>query len=147
MTAPNRRLVREAIGAGVVSATATLTPVPVVYDYLKTGFEGESPIVRVWSESAQRPESRTQNINNAIRITIQVWVLVDENATDAEQAASEDMLDNIEVAIANWVIDNTQTTAWNQLHYERPSLIQSTLIGPYTYLVEQISLLALVGGA
>lgn len=137
MTLPNRKAIREAIGAGIASATSALAPAPTVYDYMKTGFDGESPIVRIWSESSLRPDTRSHGINTSFGITVQTWVLVDENGTDAQQAESEDILDAIEYAIADWIEQNIQTDDWNQIRFDRPSLIQTTLVGPYTYIVEQ----------
>lgn len=136
----SRRTVREAVAAGVATATASLDPAPVVYDYFRTGFDGESPVVRVWSNAAQRPDSAVQRISSTFSLTVQVWVLIDENGTAAQQAESEDILDAIETAIATWVMANTQTANWNGLRYERPSMIQTLQINAFIYAVESIAL-------
>lgn len=143
MTVPSRRTIREAVGAGLTTALSSLDPAPVVYDYMRTGFDGQSPIVRVWSDSSNRPDTRTQGINTEFRVSVQVWVLIDENGTAAEQAASEDTLDAIEYAIADWLESNTQTDDWNEIRYDRQSFIQTALVGTYTYIIENIYLLVL----
>ena len=145
MSLQSRKTIREQVAAGLTTALSSVTPAPDVYDYMRTGFEGRSPIVRVWSESSDRPESVAQMINTRFVIDVQVWVLVDENGTVAEQAASEDTLDAIEYVIAEWVEANQQNAYWNQVKFSRPSFIQTTLVGSYTYIVETLALEVLAG--
>lgn len=134
----NRATIRKAIADGLRTQTASLSPAPQVYAYMKSGFDGLSPIVRVWAESSLRPESREQGDSSAFLITVQTWVLVDVDGGTVDQESAEDSLDAIELEIATWLEANRQTDLWHSLRYERNSDIQTFKLNAYTYVREQI---------
>lgn len=140
MTLPSRAPIRRAIAEGLETATAGVSTPPAVYPYMRTGFDGESPLVRVWTDSAGRPDSLEQGLNSQFLVTVQVWVMVDERAPATVQEESEDLLDEIEREIATWIEANVSSDLWHSLRYDRNSYIQSAQIGPFAYLIEEIVL-------
>lgn len=138
----SRRVVREAIAAGLA---ANVPSAQAVYGYAKADFAGQSPIVRVMSTSVQRPQLAQQGIRSMMMFTVDVWVLLSNEAGWSEQDA-ENTLDAVEHEIVNWVTANQNNGTWTSLLYDRQTDIQPVVVAGEPWLVEEITLRAEVYG-
>lgn len=141
-TPVNRKLIREAIGAGLA---ANLPSAQAVYNHSKADFGGLSPVVRISSESSERPGLTRQGIRSIFRYTIEVWVLLTDRDGWTEQDA-EDTLDTLETEIITWITQNHNTELWSALVYDGQSTIIAAIDGGDTWLIERIPIRAEVYG-
>jgi hypothetical protein len=142
MSAISRKVVREAIGAGLA---ANLPSAQAVYSYAKANFNGQSPVVRINSESSERPGLTQQGIRSFFRFTIEIWVLLSDRDGWTEQDA-EDALDTLEHEIITWMTQNHNTSLWTTLTYDGQSSIIVAIDGGDTWLIERIPIRAEVYG-
>lgn len=138
----SRKVVREAIGAGLA---AGVTSAQAVYSYAKADFSGQSPVVRVMGSSIERPQLSQQGIRSMMWFTVDVWVLLTDEAGWSEQDA-EDTIDAIEHEIVTWVTANQNNGTWTSLLYDRPTDIQPVVVAGEAWLIEEITLRAEVYG-
>lgn len=138
----NRKTVREAIGAGLA---ASLTSAQAVYSHAKADFGGQSPVVRISSESSERPGLTRQGIRSIFRYTVEVWVLLTDRDGWTEQDA-EDTLDTLEKEIISWMVNNHNTDMWTSLTYDGQSTVIAAIDGGDTWLIERIPIRAEVYG-
>lgn len=138
----SRRVVREAIGAGLA---ANVPSAQAVYSYAKADFAGQSPVVRVMGASIERPQLTQQGIRSMMWFTVDVWVLLSDEAGWSEKNA-EDTIDAIEHEIATWVTGNQNNGTWTSLLYDRQTDIQPVVVAGETWLIEEITLRAEVYG-
>lgn len=138
----NRKTVREAIGAGLASS---LTSAQAVYNHAKADFGGQSPVVRINSESSERPGLTRQGIRSVFRYTVEVWVLLTDRDGWTEQDA-EDTLDTLEKEIITWMTSNHNTDTWTSLTYDGQSTVIAAIDGGDTWLIERIPIRAEVYG-
>lgn len=138
----SRKVVREAIGAGLA---ANLPSAQAVYAHAKADFGGQSPVVRISSESSERPGLTRQGIRSIFRYTVEVWVLLTDREGWTEQDA-EDTLDTLEKEIISWMVGNHNTETWTSLTYDGQSTIIAAIDGGDTWLIERIPIRAEVYG-
>lgn len=138
----SRKTVREAIGAGLA---ANLPSAQAVYNHAKADFGGQSPVVRISSESSERPGLTRQGIRSVFRYTVEVWVLLTDRDGWTEQDA-EDTLDTVEAEIISWMVGNHNTDTWTSLTYDGQSSVVVAIDGGDTWLIERIPIRAEVHG-
>lgn len=138
----SRKVVRDAITAGLA---ANVPSAQAVYGYAKADFSGQSPVVRVMSTNVLRPQLAQQGIRSMMRFTVDVWVLMGDEAGWTESNA-EDTLDAIEHEIVTWVTGNQNNGLWTSLLYDRETDIQPVVVAGEPWLVEEITLRAEVYG-
>lgn len=138
----SRRTIRETIGAGLATA---MTSAKAVYNHSKADFDGESPVVRISSESSERPGRTQQGVRSIFRYTIETWVLLSDRAGWTEQDA-EDTLDALEHELINWIVDNHNTSNWSMLTYDGASTIFVGVDGGDSWLIERIPIRVEVHG-
>lgn len=121
-----------------------------VYGYMKTAFEGKSPIVRILNGGSTRPRRAgyiPQPLGSKFRYVVQHFVLYREQGTSDEQAAAEDKLDAMEAILAQYVADNDQLPGtWKTLEfidYSDPVLVK---INAFQYLLEGFQIEVTVDG-
>lgn len=138
----NRKVVREAIGAGLA---ANLPSAQAVYNHARADFGGQSPVVRISSESSERPGLTQQGIRSVFRYMIEIWVLLTDRDGWTERDA-EDTLDTVELEIISWMIQNHNTDLWSSLTYDGQSTVVVAIDGGDTWLIERIPIRAEVHG-
>lgn len=137
-----RKAVRKAIAAGLA---ANMPTAQVVYDYQKSDFDQQSPVVRVFSAGSNRPSMTARGNRSRFTFSIELWVLY-ANSGSWNEADAEDALDDLEQELVQWVSDNQVGDLWTALKFERPSLLGNVIVGGAPYLVEDITLVAEVYG-
>lgn len=111
----SRETVRDAAATSLATAlVGTGKPCQAVYGYNVGDFAGLSPVVVVMSG----PTERVKNFSDQ---TYDAWVhlyfqsFVKRSMPDEDDA--EDRLDLIEKTIADWMMDNSSTSAWDDSEY------------------------------
>lgn len=142
MASTNRETVRDALAA-LLSAglTGAGNPVQAVYGYLKSDFEGQSPVVLVQTGSIQRgTPTVTDDWDNLIRLNVLVWVMDADADSSWTDANVDDKCDEIEADIADIILANrTGNANWNEINYaDEPTNIIRVTIGSTPYVVEAI---------
>lgn len=132
MTIKTRQQVREKIGALI---NTDFTTIEIVYDYLKTDFQGQSPVITIGSEGAH-PEAQDFTQNMAI-YTISVNIFV----TRVEEEAAEDQLDAVMQEVFTFC-ENYRTLDgwWDDLTWPELSQIAPANIGGEAYWMESLVL-------
>lgn len=138
----SRKLIRETIAAGLA---VNLPSAQAVYNHSKADFGGLSPVVRISSESSERPGLTRQGIRSIFRFTIEVWVLLTDRDGWTEKDA-EDTLDTLETEIITWITQNHNTALWSTLVYDGQTTIIVAIDGGDTWLIERIPIRAEVYG-
>lgn len=151
-TPVNRKDVRDAI----VSSLALEVPSAVaVYGYLKSGFEGDSPIVRVMSAGSERQEvGEAVGYESKFFFDLQIMVLLYEEGSDADAVAelAADVLDQVEFEVFTWFAnhqmqqDGDGSLSWTVAKWETRSAVAPYSVGTHFYLVETIPIIVEVSG-
>lgn len=147
----NRKDIRKEIAA---SLQAAMTIPLNVFGYLKTGFEGDSPIVRIMAAGSQRQEvGEAQGYESQFFFDVQILVLAYEQGAndDAISEAAADTLDDIELELFTWFGDNQQvqhegSVRWTVAKWEMKSNIALYPVGTHFYLIETIPIIVEVAG-
>ena len=147
MTTANRETVRKAIAAGLASAMPAAKG--NVFDYMRSGFAGASPVVRVLSGGSVRPRDRHHGKPSSFYFTVQMWVLYFERGTPEQQAAAEDTLDALEQELTAWLGDLSVRNSpglWRDLGWFGPSQVAVRQVQGHTYIVEDVQIEVSVDG-
>jgi hypothetical protein len=154
MSVANRRLWRAAIASDINTALSTLTAPPVVYAGQVADFAGQSPVVIVSSAGSDRPNDTYATQGTVLFINLDVFVLYADSENGWDEMDAEDALDDIEAAVAEWVLANGTRTpsasvGWTSLDYaaRTGADIGPESIGGQEYRREQISLRVSIQGA
>lgn len=136
--ARSRKGVREEIGTGLTTALAALAQ--DVYDHQARVIGTASPVVRVYSVGSFRPQRTGRGLRSVFRFVIQVWVLYGDEETETyTEEEAEDLLDDIEKGVIDWMDDNQNNQIWTGIQYLAPgSEVRNVRIGSEVYLVEDI---------
>lgn len=141
MASTSRKTVRDALSA-LLSAglTGSGNPAQAVYGYLKSDFEGQSPVVLVQSGPIQRSTPTVTDVwDNLIRLNVLVWVMDADAASGWTDEDVDNKADEVEAAIADIIIANEKTDNWNNITYaDVPTNIVRVTIGSTPYVVEEI---------
>lgn len=141
MASTNRETIRDAL-ATLLSAglTGAGNPVQAVYGYLKSDFEGQSPVVIVQSGPIRRgTPTVTDDWDNLIRLNVLVWVMDADTASSWTDQNVDDKADEIEAAIADIILANRKGANWAEMNYaDEPTNIVRVTIGSTPYVVEEI---------
>ena len=151
LTPVNRRFIREEIQTEL---SAALTDALGVYGYLKSGLDGDSPIVRVLAAGSKRNEvGDGSGYESQFYFDLQILVILYQDGADADVMASAaaDTLDDLEFAAFQWFADNQQiphegSTIWTLASWDNRSTIQPVAVGSSFYLVETIPIAVEVMG-
>lgn len=149
-TLPDRKAVREYIAAQLSTA---LTAAQSVYDYQPgaTTMDGKSPVVTVSSAGTeQRFDSDSYNPATMV-FSIAILVKHSDPGGAYGPATSEDVLDNLEQDVRQWIRNNAGTTSsggtklWDNLRPAGPSVADYVNILGVWYRRETIQVAAYVG--
>ena len=103
-----------------------------VYPYMRTGWHGKSPVVRILNGGSTRPRlagNAPQVYGTMVRYVVQHFVLFHEQGSVDEQAAAENQLDALEAILAQWITDNYQVPGYWK------SIVQVDLSEPLPVMV------------
>lgn len=143
MASTNRETIRDALAtllsAGLAGAGK---PVQAVYGYLKSDFEGQTPVVIVQSGPIRRgTPTVTDDWDNLMRFNVLVWVMDADTDSGWTDQNVDDKADEVEAAIADIVLANRRNAAWAEMSYaNEPTNIVRVTVGSTPYVVEQIPL-------
>ncbi len=152
LTPINRKDLRNDI---VNSLKLAIPSAQAVYGYLKSGFEGDSPIVRVMSAGSLRQEvGEATGYESEFFFDLQIMVLLYEEGSDADVVAelATDTLDQVEFEVFQWFSDHQQvqdddgSTKWKVAKWESRSAVAPYSVGTHFYLVETIPIIVEVAG-
>ena len=149
MTVASRDPVRKAIASGLAATGVMPTAKGNIYAYMKSGFAGVSPVVRVLSAGSLRPRDRQHGKPSTFYYTVQLWVLYFERGDGAQQAAAEDTLDALEAELVAWLGDLTVRSkpgTWRDLGWLQSSRVDVRQVAGHTYIVEDILIEVSVAG-
>lgn len=118
--------------------------VQAVYDHKVGDLAGQSPVVVVLSLGSERERETYRGWLARFYFSVQVWVLYASGGWT--EADAEDRLDEIEMAIAEYVnLNQREIGFWEALSFEgRSEALEVTPLGGEPYLVERFTLSALV---
>lgn len=145
----NRGLIRKALAAGLAAALPGASPLLTslsVYDYMRSGFEGKSPVLRVVTAGSLRPEAYANGIRSQFYYSVQFFVIYYQDGDPSVQAQAEDILDELEIQAFTWIADNQQTDLWTELRFDQRSRSTVVKLGPHQYIMEDIPVVARVYG-
>ena len=147
---------RKGLRNDIVQSLALSVPsAQAVYGYLKSGFEGDSPVVRMMSAGSQRQEvGEAQGYESQLFFDLQILVLLYEEGADADAVAelASDQLDQVEFEIFQWFSDHQQVQdddgmpKWVVAKWENRSTVVPYAVGTHFYLVETIPIIVEVAG-
>lgn len=145
----NRDAVREKIAQGYGDYLAVEMPGAQVYGYMKSGFGGNSPVVRVVSDGSLRPEFPAQGVRSQFYYVVQHYVIYYQQGAPEVQAEAEDLLDQLEYHLYSWMVTNQQIPGfWTEIKFAERS--RSSVVpvdsGAYYYILELIPLAVRVAG-
>lgn len=149
MTVASRATVRAAIASGLAATGVMPTAKGNIYDFMKSGFAGVSPVVRVLSAGSVRPRDRQHGVPSRFYYTVQLWVLYFERGDAAQQEAAEDTLDALEAELTAWLGDLTVRSkpgTWRDLGWYDASRIDVRQVAGHSYIVEDIPIEVMVDG-
>jgi hypothetical protein len=148
MTVGTRKTVRDRLETELTTAYGST--VYAVFPYMRTGFEGKSPVVRVLNGGSLRPRvagNIGQALGSKFRYLVQHFVLYNEADNPNEQEEAEDSLDALESILAQFVSDKDQIPGvWKSISpydYSEPTLVK---IGGFHYLLEVFGLEITIDG-
>lgn len=120
-----RSNVRKEIALGLAAKlVGTGLPCQAVYGYRVFDFQGLSPVVVIAPSGVNRVQNAMGSTNRHVTMFFDLFVFarVSDTGVGVDEEDSEDQMDTIEKAIADWVQDNVQhlspTTSggwWNTL--------------------------------
>ena len=119
------------------------TAIQTIYTYAAEDLQGESPVLRIMSASAERPPLTFKGTRTKFGIFLQTLVLFKDEENDWTPANAEDTIDLVEAQIAQ-VIYNPAT--WNQtdilsITSGAPSTVRRDVVQGETYLQELIPII------
>ena len=131
MSITTRKGAREALGALLGSEmTGAGNPVQAVYDYLKSTFDGQSPVVCVGSEGVEAVPMTFQGSRPSYFFSILTFV------TRAGEEVAEDALDEVAQALYEVVEANRKTDDWKFIAYDGRSRVEAATVGGDPYWME-----------
>ena len=148
MTVASRKTVRDALSTAL--ETAYGSAIAAIYPYMKTAFEGTSPVVRILNDGSNRPMRAghiPQPLGSKFRYIVQHFVLFKEQGESDEQAAAEDKVDELESTLSQFIADNNQVPgSWKMIQQVDFSDTVLVKIGGYQYILEVFSIEVTVDG-
>jgi hypothetical protein len=114
-----------------------------IYAYMRSGFAGASPVVRVLSGGSARPRDAHHGKPSVFYFTVQVWVIYFERGTPAQQAEAEDTLDALERELTAWMGDLSVRSSpglWRDLGWVGASQVAVRPVQGHLYLVEDVQI-------
>lgn len=137
----SRETARDALAALLDTALVGAgLPAQAVYGYQIGDFEGQSPVVVVSSGPSERIVAGMAGCwFTTHTLFVHVFVLYSDEGSWGEDDA-EDALDTIEASIADVVLANQRTAAWDNLRYGEPTLPGAVEIAGVEYRTEAITL-------
>ena len=144
-TPVNRKAIRQAI-ADALGAPGVMPSALDIYPYMKAGFDGASPVVRVVNAGSNRPESTARGHRSQFFFSVQFFVIYYEEGTPAAQAAAEDTLDDLEHELISWMDGNHNTERWTTLKWADRSRTQVVREGGHQYILEDVPIVVDVVG-
>ena len=149
MTVASRATVRAAIASGLAATGVMPTAKGNIYDYMRSGFAGVSPVVRVLSAGSLRPRDPQHGKPSVFFYTVQLWVLYFERSDAAQQEAAENTLDALEQELTAWMGNlavRSKPGTWRDLGWSQPSRVEVRQIAGHSYIVEDILIEVTVDG-
>lgn len=146
MSIINRKDIRHALATALASAMPSAQG--NVFGFMKTGFEGDSPIVRIVDSGSDRPYKEQRGVRSRFYYSVQLFVLYFEDGSPEIQSNAEDLLDDLEHEFYSYLADNQTTTNWTMIGYDdgqRSRVIQVRL-GESRYILEDIPIAVRVDG-
>lgn len=142
MASVSRETVRDGVAALLGAAlVGEGKPAAAVYGYQVGDFEGQSPVVVVSSGPMERTRRGFGGCwHSAVTLLVYVFVVYADVDSGWGEAEAEDALDAIEVLIADTVLANSSTAAWNGLTFDGPSAVDGVEIGGVEYRREVLRL-------
>lgn len=153
MTVANRRTWRAAIASDLATALVP-TYAQALYAGQVADFGSQSPVVIVSSAGSDRPNDSYATQGTVLFFNLDVFVLYADSDNGFDEMDAEDALDDIEAAVAEWVLANATRTpsngiGWTELAYagRTGADIGPATIGGQEYRREQIGLRVTIQGA
>ena len=149
MTVASRAAVRAAIASGLAATGVMPTAKGNIYDYMRSGFAGVSPVVRVLSAGSVRPRDPQHGKPSRFYYTVQLWVLYFERGDAGQQEAAEDTLDALEAELTAWLGNLTVRSnpgLWRDLGWFDASRIDVRQVAGHSYIVEDVPIEVMVDG-
>lgn len=149
MTTESREVVRKALAAGLAADGVMPSAKGNIYAYMRSGFAGASPVVRVLSGGSERPRDAHHGKPSFFFFTVQMWVLYFERGTPAQQAEAEDTLDALERELTAWMGDlsvRSNPGLWRDLGWVGASQVAVRPVQGHLYLVEDVQIEVTVDG-
>ena len=140
MSRTSRETVRDALTTLLNTALVSGSPqlAQAVYGYQKADFGSISPVVLVYGDGAERPVATFAGGKTSFYLVVGVFVAITATGSYTE-ADAEDILDDIEVKIAETLENNrSNTDDWVYIDYADRSYIQDVAIGGVPYTNENI---------
>lgn len=139
MSTPSRKATRTALA---LALPAALPSAAAIYGYQAKDFGGQSPVVVVTSAGSERERVTLQGSIATFLLYLHLFVAF---AADGESgytdATTEDLLDQVEDEIAQFVDTQQQTASWHALAYDRVSDAgEPAMVGGVEYRHELIVL-------
>ena len=144
----NRKGMRKALGALLSTAlVGSGKPAQAVYDHLTYDFLNQSPVVVIAPVSTRRKIGVVGVTQRDTTVNLNIYVFVAYASVDSNtytEAESTDLLDDIEKAIADVLIDSTTRTtpvdgvAWDKAEQREDTSIEEFVIGGMAYWRELI---------
>lgn len=142
----DRKTVRDALKVLLEAAlTGAGAPVQAVHAAQLPHFEGQSPVVVVWSAGSRRERLTFQGGKTTFYVNVDLFVRYSDPAAGWDEQDAEDALDTIERLVAEVAEYNQRTATWETLDYADRSVADSVLLIDGTeYRRETIPLAATV---
>lgn len=136
----DRYAIRALIKTGLETA---VTLGQAFYAYPEGNIQGQSPVLTVMSAGSERGDQTFHGLTKTFRYVVTVLVLIHEKSSNTyTYEDAEDLLDQVEQQIADWVHTNdTNTNDWISVQYTAPTSqgVWDDVSGN-TYRYEQIEL-------
>lgn len=134
-------LSRETVRKALATALTTALPsAQVVYNHMKGGFAGQSPVVRVMSDGSDRLRFTPRGGRGDLYMLVQFWVMYAAPKTGWTEADAEDALDQLEWELAQYIDANRKTDHWQAIDFDGRSKPDLVRLEGEAYLVENIPL-------
>lgn len=152
MTVVSRATIRQALASQLAATGVMPTAKGNIYGYMRSGFAGLSPVVRVLSGGSVRPRTPQHGTPSRFLYTVQLWVLYFDDGNAAQQAAAEDTLDALEAELTAWLGNESvrnQVGLWRDLAWYDASRVDVRQIGTKAgsiYIVEDVPIEVTVDG-
>ncbi len=139
MAIKTRKQCRGQLGSVLDTAlTGEGNPAQDVYDYLKSDFNHQSPIVTVGSEGLEAFEQDFEHWHPVYKYSINVYV-TRNTATDYTEEDVEDTLDDVTQAIYETLETNRVLAGWwGDLAWLEPSAVVPVTVGGDPYWWESV---------